>query len=235
MKTGKLWSEGYVRLPWWLPWCMPYATFRVPTREPVIYLTFDDGPTEGVTERVLEMLEGVGARATFFCLGMQAEALPSLVRRMEQQGHAIGNHTYAHRNGWQVSHREYLADIQRAQAILAKLLSAPPRLFRPPFGRLTPWGWSAVRRDWRCVMWDVTSQDFLESVDSRHVEETVVANARPGSIILLHDSALAAPRMLPALPRIIERLSGQGYRLEALTAAKPGRRGIDHSRPSLDG
>jgi peptidoglycan/xylan/chitin deacetylase (PgdA/CDA1 family) len=230
MKMRKLWSEGYERMPEWLPWCMPYAMFRVPTREPVVYLTFDDGPTEGVTEHVLEILEGSGARATFFCLGAQAEALPSMVQRMEQQGHAIGNHTYAHRNGWQVACGEYVADVHRAQSILAKQLVSPPRLFRPPFGRLKPWGWLALRSEWRCVMWDVTSQDFLQSVDARHVEETVVANARPGSIILLHDSALAAPRMLVALPRILERLSGQGYRFDALTATTPGMGAMEGER-----
>ena len=97
-----------------------------------VYLTFDDGPTPGVTEMILEQLAKYGAKATFFCLGKNAEMHPELFQRIVAEGHRIGNHTYSHQKGWRMSLEGYLEDVEFANNLLHT------DLFRPPTVRLLP-------------------------------------------------------------------------------------------------
>ena len=97
-----------------------------------VYLTFDDGPTPGVTEWILDQLAEYDAKATFFCLGKNAEQYPHLYRMIVDAGHAIGNHTYSHQKGWGMSLERYLEDVDFANDILHT------DLFRPPYARIKP-------------------------------------------------------------------------------------------------
>lgn len=213
-------KKGMRRRPYWLRWACPFLMGQVPRRrrtdERSIYLTFDDGPTSGVTEEVLDVLDSHQVCATFFCVGKSAEQHPDLVQKIVDAGHRLGNHTYSHCNGWSVSSKTYLHEAHQCNQVLESIVGKSVDLFRPPYGKMRATQWLALRHRWECWMWDVSGHDFVESLNPKDIEQSVMEHVRPGSIILLHDSPLGAPRMLPALPKILERLLGAGYRFECL-------------------
>ena len=88
-----------VRPPFFLRWIYPNAVWNLPSEQKVVYLSFDDGPTPFVTEKVLELLEEYQAKATFFCIGKNIEQHPELFNLVKEKGHHIGSHTYSHLNG----------------------------------------------------------------------------------------------------------------------------------------
>ena len=185
--------------------------WHVPTDKREVYFTFDDGPTPGVTEAALDLLQKYDAKATFFCLGKNAEAHPELFARVVAEGHAIGNHTYDHPDGWKTSQLGYLRNVIRGKA------SIQSTLFRPPYGRITPAQVSAIKSQFRLVMWDVLSADFDISKTPQQCYENVAKNVTPGSIVVFHDSLKAQANMLFALERSLDHLSREGYIFRALT------------------
>jgi peptidoglycan/xylan/chitin deacetylase (PgdA/CDA1 family) len=168
-----------------------------------IYLTFDDGPTPGVTPWVLECLRDYNAKGTFFCLGRNVDKNPGIYQRILDEGHAVGNHTYSHLRGWKASNSEYLNDIQLASQNIQS------RLFRPPYGRFRKTQIREIRKDYSIVMWDVLSQDYDQSVSPVKCLANVEANIRPGSIVVFHDSVKAKRNLSYALPQVLERYGGQ--------------------------
>lgn len=169
-----------------------------------VHLTFDDGPDPVVTPQVLDLLARYNARATFFCVGANVEAHPHLVDRILREGHALGNHTWSHRRGWGTALDDYQHDVERAAACI------PSRLFRPPYGRISLGQYHRLRRQYRVVMWDVLSYDWKPERSPQQVAHTVIKALRPGSVVVFHDSPKAAPRMLPALQRLLEHLKQHG-------------------------
>ena len=111
------------------PWFRE-AQWRVETTRKVLYLTFDDGPVPGVTDKALDVLDGYNAKATFFCLGKQVEAHPALYQQLLERGHAVGNHTWDHPSGWQTPNDRYFENIEQAATLITSTL------FRPPYGRI---------------------------------------------------------------------------------------------------
>jgi peptidoglycan/xylan/chitin deacetylase (PgdA/CDA1 family) len=163
-----------------------------------IYLTFDDGPTPGVTEEVLNILHQFNARATFFCIGRNVERYPHLFSRIINEGHSAGNHTYSHLNGWTTKNREYFQDIETAGLLIKSLL------FRPPYGKIRRSQIKYLCKKYIIIMWDIISYDFSPDVSKEKCLNNVLDRIRPGAIIVFHDSIKAADRMLFALPRILE-------------------------------
>lgn len=208
-----------VRTPRWARKIFRRAWWQLPTTEKVIYLTFDDGPQEAVTDKVLDLLYQYQAKATFFCIGKNAEENPELLHRVIADGHAIGNHTQQHLNGWKTQWQEYLQDVRQGEATLRNLaphaLGERP-LFRPPYGKLTFAQYNALKRRNQVVMWDVLTCDY----DPKVTPETVLANAmrhiQSGSIVVFHDSVKASKNMLYALPQVLKHFSEKGYRFKAL-------------------
>lgn len=185
--------------------------WRVPTREKILYLTFDDGPVPGVTTAALSVLKQFGAKATFFCVGANVEKYPELYAQLRAEGHSAGNHSYSHLNGWKTDTRLYLDDVARCAAVF------PSGLFRPPYGRMKPSQSQRLRQDgYRIVMWDVLSGDYDRSISPEHCLQNVLPHAREGSVIVFHDSEKAKENMLYALPKVLEHFAEQGYRFEAL-------------------
>ena len=178
--------------------------------EPRVYLTFDDGPIPEVTPWVLDQLAGFQARATFFCVGENAERHPDLLRRLRREGHAVGNHTHNHLSGWGTDTETYVANVERADRAVGS------RLFRPPYGRLRPSQAEALRSRYRIVMWDVLSGDFDADLAPRKCVRNVLTNVRPGSIVVFHDSLKGERNLRYALPRVLETLTRRGYRFAAL-------------------
>ena len=163
------------------PWFRE-AQWRVETTRKVLYLTFDDGPVPGVTDKALDILDGYGAKATFFCLGKQVEAHPALYQQLLERGHAVGNHTWDHPSGWQTPNDRYFENIEQAATLITSTL------FRPPYGRIQRSQLKALAKDYTVVMWDVLSGDFDQSIDGERCAQNVVKHGRAGSIVVFHDS-----------------------------------------------
>jgi peptidoglycan/xylan/chitin deacetylase (PgdA/CDA1 family) len=184
---------------------LPGSIWRMPGSGKTVYLTFDDGPTPGVTEQVLSMLAEVGAKATFFCIGNCVEKHPELYNKLLEDNHAVGNHTYSHKNGWKVSLNNYIKDVEKCNQIFKS------KLFRPPYGKLSPRQFLFLRKSYSIVMWDVLSMDYDTRLSSDICLNNVLHNVRNGSVITFHDSLKAWPRLKEILPKILQELSNQGF------------------------
>ena len=138
----------YISPPNFIRRIFPSLIWTMPETDRV-YLTFDDGPTPGVTEWIVDQLARYDAKATFFCLGKNAEQHPHLFRMLVDGGHRIGNHTYSHQKGWRMSLERYLEDVDFANGLLQT------DLFRPPYGRIKPSQAHRLSERYHIVMWDV--------------------------------------------------------------------------------
>jgi peptidoglycan/xylan/chitin deacetylase (PgdA/CDA1 family) len=184
---------------------LPGSIWRMPGSGKTVYLTFDDGPTPGVTEQVLSMLAEVEAKATFFCIGNCVEKHPELFDELLTDGHAVGNHTYSHHNGWKVSLNNYMEDVDKCNQIFKS------KLFRPPYGKLSPRQFIHLRKSYTIVMWDVLSMDYDIRLSSETCLNNVLHHVRNGSVITFHDSLKAWPRLKEILPQILKELSTVGF------------------------
>lgn len=176
-----------------------------------IFLTFDDGPTPGVTDEALDILKAHQAKATFFCLGKNVAQHPELFARILLEGHTVGNHSYDHPDGWNTEHFYYLRNALQA----SKFISS--ELFRPPYGRITPAQVRALRSRYRIIMWHVLSADFDVKNSARQCLDNVIENSTDGSIVVFHDSLKAADRMLPALEGSLNALQKLGYSFQSIS------------------
>ncbi|MEO6760033.1 MAG: polysaccharide deacetylase family protein [Saprospiraceae bacterium] len=199
-----------VKTPKFVQALLPAYTWTVPTRERVLYLTFDDGPIPELTAWVLDMLQRYAAKATFFCVGDNVLRHPDVYARVLREGHSVGNHTFNHLNGWKTPGPAYLHNVRRCARVVDS------RLFRPPYGRLMPAQRKFIERHFRIIMWDVLSGDFDQQITPQQCLENVLENAGPGSIVVLHDSRKAEKNLRYVLPAILEYFAGNGYRFEAL-------------------
>ncbi|MEL6141582.1 MAG: polysaccharide deacetylase family protein [Bacteroidota bacterium] len=190
----------------------PNFHWRVETDEPVVYLTFDDGPIPGVTPWVLEQLAEFQARATFFCVGDNVRKHPELLADILDAGHSVGNHTMHHLDGWATENLPYFHDIRHC----ANQINSG--LFRPPYGRIKPRQAQFLQRHYDIVMWDVLSGDFDPHLSPEDCVQNVIRNARPGSIVVFHDSLKAKEKLEYALPRALKHLAENGFRFGRLTS-----------------
>lgn len=159
---------------------------RGPKDRPHVALTFDDGPHPEITPRLLDVLDRRGARATFFLVGERVLRWPELAARIAGSGHAVGSHGFAHRRDWWRSTKALGDDLDRAEQAIGESL-AEPKLFRPPFGVLSPtWYLAARRRGYTCVLWSVASHDW-KTTDVEYVARRVTVRLKPGALIALHE------------------------------------------------
>jgi peptidoglycan/xylan/chitin deacetylase (PgdA/CDA1 family) len=208
-------EKYFVKTPWWLKRIYSSYLWSMDTKENAIWLSFDDGPHPEATPFVLDELKKYHAKATFFCIGKNVMAHPHIYKRILDEGHAVGNHTQNHLNGWKTKDEIYLANVSEA----AKYIDT--NLFRPPYGRITSFQARHINRALKketakIVMWDVLSGDFDDSLTSRRCLENVTMNAKRGSIIIFHDSEKAFPRLRGCLPQVLEFFDRKGFRFEKL-------------------
>ena len=192
----------------------PKCIWDIPGKENVVYLTFDDGPHPQATAFVLAELKKYNAKATFFCIGNNVLAYPNIYSMILKEGHAVGNHTYDHINGWETDLNTYIENIKSA----AKLIDSS--FFRPPFGRITKAQIkhliNAVDLPNKIIMWDVLSGDFDLKLSGATCARNVIKKAVPGSIIVFHDSTKAWDRLSIALPLVLQHFANKGYSMEVL-------------------
>lgn len=206
------------RAPFFLPWLYPNLTWHIPTTEKQLYLTFDDGPIPGPTDFVLETLKKHAIKATFFCIGDNVRKHPDVFRKVMDQGHAIGNHTFHHLKGWKTSLEEYLDNTAQCDAVFKSLNveSESPKLFRPPYGRITRAQINALN-DYKIIMWDVLTHDYDRAKSPEACLGNSIRATRPGSIVVFHDSLKAERNMTYALPRYIAHFLNKGYTFNVLS------------------
>ena len=178
-----------------------------------VALTFDDGPLPPYTGQILDILERYGVPATFFCVGINAGGFAEELARMREQGHALGNHTWSHPFLPELTGPQLAEQIDRTAEAVAEASGGPaPRLFRPPYGSRTP---EVLRRlgtfdDTTTVLWDVAPDDWALR-RAEVIARDVLADVRPGSVVLLHDGGGDRSATVAALAPIIEGLLADGY------------------------
>jgi hypothetical protein len=203
-----------IKTPFWLPAFYPKCTWKIPSKDKVIYISFDDGPHPEATPFVLGELKKYNAKATFFCIGNNVLKHPNVYESIFQNGHRVGNHTYDHLNGWKTETNIYIENIKAA----ANLIDS--NLFRPPYGRITKRQIRIIKATQdlpqQIIMWDVLSGDFDLNLNGEDCARNVIKHTKPGSIIVFHDSQKAWDRMSIALPIVLEYFSQLGYRFECI-------------------
>ena len=204
----------FVKSPFWFKKVYPDLFWEIPTQEKNIYLTFDDGPHPIITMQVLDLLKTYNAKATFFCIGNNVVKYPEVYKRIIDDGHAVGNHTFNHLNGWKTADELYLNDINRAMEYIDS------NLFRPPYGRISRFQIQQLLKpkyQMKLIMWSVLSGDFDPDISAEKCMNNVLLSTKPGSIIVFHDSEKAAEKMLYALPKVLEQFSKKGFAFEKIT------------------
>ena len=186
-------------------------TWTIPNDNNEVYLTFDDGPIPEVTPWVLDVLREKKVKATFFCVGDNVCKHPELYQRIIDEGHAVGNHTYHHVSGWKMKNEDYRAEVDQA----AELINS--KLFRPPYGQISPGQYNLLKDDYKIIMWDVLSKDYDEAQSGESCYQNVIKATRSGSIIVFHDSLKAECNLRDSLEKTIDYLLSYGYNLQSIT------------------
>ena len=176
-----------------------------------VYLTFDDGPIPEATPWVLDVLKEKGIKATFFCVGDNVLKYPEIYKRILDEGHSVGNHTFNHLNAWKTDKIEYSNNVEKAADLIQS------SLFRPPYGKLSPGVVKRLKERYDIIMWDVLSGDFDTSLAPEDCLKNVKANAKEGSIIVFHDSIKAIDTLKFVLPRVISFFEEKGIQMDKIS------------------
>ncbi|MCL7987551.1 polysaccharide deacetylase family protein [Sphingobacterium sp. lm-10] len=199
-----------VKAPFLLRSLYPEATWNRSRKEKKIYLTFDDGPIPEVTPWILDTLKDHQVKATFFCVGENVQKNGSILQRLMQEGHAVGNHTMQHLRGWDTPHDIYLENVEACQKLI------DTQLFRPPYGRAKKSQLKALKEKYEIVMWDVLTGDYDPKISPEQCLKNAIKYTKNGSIIVFHDNVKSFKNVQYALPRMIEYLQKKGYEFSLL-------------------
>lgn len=197
------------RIPSFIKWLFSSYTWKVKTKDKILYLTFDDGPHPIITPWVLDCLSKFNAKATFFCVADNVRKYPETFARILAAGHSVGNHTYHHKNGWKSSLQEYVQDVYLAKQYIDS------KLFRPPYGKIKNNQAQALEKDFEVIMWSHLSCDYDKNLNlSESINQ--MKKIEPGSIIVFHDSEKAQNNLQKLLPILLEFYKSQAYSMQAL-------------------
>jgi peptidoglycan/xylan/chitin deacetylase (PgdA/CDA1 family) len=181
------------------------------------YLTFDDGPDNYVTPKILDLLQKYDIKATFFLLGQKAEQHPDIVSDIQKRGHIIGNHSYSHLKMSGKSKQLIIHELTKADETLIEITGKKPRLFRPPHGRF---GLNLLRvlktTQHKMVLWYASVGDYNKGTTSEKIKNKLLKLAKPGQLILLHDGHRNSKYTLKALEESLDRLKDYGLNFSTI-------------------
>ncbi|MEO8516165.1 MAG: polysaccharide deacetylase family protein [Flavobacterium sp.] len=202
----------WIKTHWLIKRLFNNQVWDIPNHENKIYLTFDDGPTPKITEWVLALLKEHNIKATFFCIGHNIEKQPEIFKKVIENEHSIGNHTFNHLLGWKTPTKDYLENVSWCKSEINKLQTADLLLFRPPYGKIKPSQSKELRNlGYKIIMWDVLTADFDQKISPEKCLENATRKVTSGSVIVFHDSIKAFPNLKYALPKTIEFLKEKGF------------------------
>jgi len=180
-------------------------TWHFTGKDNELYLTFDDGPTPGITPWVLALLKEYDAKATFFCVGKNVKKCPEIYSQILHEGHSVGNHSYSHMKGWFTSNKRYLHNVRKA----AQLIDS--NLFRPPYGKIRPKQVAGLKQDFKFIIWDVLTKDYNIKLDKEKCFKNILNRTDSGSIIVFHDTHKAEKNLKYVLPKVLKHYSDEGF------------------------
>jgi peptidoglycan/xylan/chitin deacetylase (PgdA/CDA1 family) len=188
--------------------------------EKKITLTFDDGPHE-MTVLVLDVLRQYNAKATFFCIGKNIEAHPDILKKIIDEGHTVGNHSYGHSPFFDFYRKkQVIAEIEQTDALIESVLGKKPILFRPPYGVTNP----SIRRalavtKHKTIGWNIRSLDG-GTKNEKFIFDRIIKRIKPGGIVLLHDTSIQTVNVLEQLLSFLQKNNYSVVPLEELLNIK---------------
>jgi peptidoglycan/xylan/chitin deacetylase (PgdA/CDA1 family) len=188
----------------------PSITWKVKTPDKAVYLTFDDGPHPEITPWVLGELYKFNAKATFFCVGENVVKYPNVIKKILENGHAVGNHSFNHLKGWKTPNKVYFDNIEHCAQVL------PSTLFRPPYGRITLSQFYQLKKKYQIVMWNILTRDYDANLDADEAFKKIIKYIGKGSVIVFHDSIKAKKNLKILLPKVLMYLNNNGYEMKSL-------------------
>ena len=187
--------------------------YNVPTKRKVVALTFDDGPDEVYTKKVLKILKKYRVKATFFMVGKNVSAYPRVVKQVYASGHVIANHTNQHRNLAWLEEEAMTAEIMAGNEAIFRVIGRKPTLFRPPYGACSAKLPQVVEQaGMKLIMWNATTDDYRDQQTTPDkIVTAILSLVTPGAIILLHDAGGNRQKTVTALSTIIKILKLLDY------------------------
>ncbi len=207
------------------------TVFKVATADKIVAITFDDGPSEQWTPQILDELKAAGVKATFFMLGEHVEQYSDIARRVAEEGHEIGNHTYDHRGLLYFTPQELEQEIRDTERIIRDATGLSTVYFRPPKAWITAVEKKQLKEmGYQVVLWTLNSKDWV-TFDDKYIAKYLLKHIQPGDIILFHDSGGVfhidqgdREETVKTLPILFKGLQQKGYRCvtisELLSASK---------------
>jgi len=213
----------FFTVPSTIQWLIPSCTWRKEGQGKVICLTFDDGPHPEITAWVMDELKKHQIKATFFCVGDNLKKHTETAKQLLTEGHQIGNHTMHHIKGWKHNNGDYLKDVENCETEIREIHEqldinkAQSRLFRPPYGQIKPSQIKLLRtKGYKIIQWSDLSCDYDKRLDCEKSLSALVKNAKPGSIVVFHDSEKAEHQLKQILPSYLEAMLAEGFTFETL-------------------
>ncbi len=189
----------------------------IQTTKKIVALTFDDGPSE-YTKDILTILEKYNIKATFFVIGENVSRYPEILKRISENGHIIGNHSFSHTRFTTLSEKIIEEELKKTNEIIYKLTGVSPTLFRPPYGVCSNSAVKIIKQlGYKIIVWSSAADDYSPLTTPEKIKDDLLKRVKPGGIILLHDSAPPQEvyqnrfQTVKALPEVIKMLKKEGY------------------------
>ena len=201
-----------------------------------IALTFDDGPDLVYTPKILDILKKEHVHATFFVLGVNAAHHPEMIRRIVQEGHALGNHSFNHANLVRSTRAKIKWEIFATEQVLVRISGQSPKWVRPPYGNVNSLVLTQLKQlGYHVVNWSVDSNDW-KSLSARQIKQNILSAVRPGAIILQHCAGSKQENLsgtVRALPDVIHILQKKGYRFVTIPQLLAPETQVVHAKSRL--
>ena len=206
----------FTKVPNFIQRFFPNIIWKKTTDEKKIWLTFDDGPEEEVTEFILKTLKKLNIKASFFLIGKNIQAFPELTKAIIKEGHVVGNHSFSHLNGFKSKNEEYIYDIELGQKLINEKLvemgkTNKIKIFRPPYGRILPQQIKRLKENYKIVMWNIFSWDFKKNISPEKIYNNVIDNVVEGSILVFHNNNKSLNNLKVALEDTLVKLKEKGF------------------------